>query len=133
MRISDWSSDVCSSDLQDAAMAGFGALAQLDLDHPHLVDLRRVAEAFGVEATGAVARAEIAAAEFPHDVAAMRAVIGAEAALAGVVIEAAGLRPQDRKSVVEGKSGSIRCDLGCGRYYKKKQKQEPNAVRPSKK
>src|SRR3546814_16873805 len=75
-------------------MAGFGALAQLDLDHPHLVDLRRVAEAFGVEATGAVARAEIAAAEFPHDVAAMRAVIGADAALAGVVLEAAGIRPQ---------------------------------------
>src|SRR3546814_8521623 len=69
---------------QDAAMAGLRALAQLDLDHPDLLALRDVAEAFGIETTGLVAAAEIAAAKLPHDVAAMGSVIGAETAFAGV-------------------------------------------------
>src|SRR3546814_16404285 len=107
MRISDWSSDVCSSDL-------------------------------------------------PDDVAAVGAVIGAETALAGVVIEVAepraavkrldrigteraeahrrdveqrgsiGFRAlrRARKSGVEGKSVSGRVDLGGRRIRKKKQKKK---------
>src|SRR3546814_13734023 len=63
--------------------SGLRALAQLDLDHPDLLALRDVAEAFGIETTGLVAAAEIAAAKLPHDVAAMGSVIGAETAFAG--------------------------------------------------
>src|SRR3546814_165356 len=40
MRISDWSSDVCSSDLRRLGLAGVG-LVQVDLDHlalPHVAD-----------------------------------------------------------------------------------------------
>src|SRR3546814_6333274 len=65
------------------------ALAELDLDHLDLLVLRAVAEAFGVEAAACIAAAEIAAAELPHDVAAVGAMIGAEAAFAGVVVEIA--------------------------------------------
>src|SRR3546814_14004765 len=65
------------------------ALAELDLDHLDLLVLRAVAEAFGVEAAACIAAAEIAAAELPHDVAAVGAMIGAEAAFAGVVVELA--------------------------------------------
>src|SRR3546814_16632353 len=75
---------------QHAAVPRFRSLAQLDLDHLHLIRLRRVAKAFGIETPGVVAAAEIAAAELPDDVAAVRAVIGAESAFAGVVIEEIG-------------------------------------------
>ena len=47
------------------------------------------ANSSGIEAAVAVAAAEIAGADFPDDVAAVLAVIGADAALAGVVREAA--------------------------------------------
>src|SRR3546814_5219724 len=70
-------------------MPRLGALAELDLDHLDLLVLRAVAEAFGVEAAACIAAAEIAAAELPHDVAAVGAMIGAEAAFAGVVVEIA--------------------------------------------
>src|SRR6185437_4632833 len=75
-----------------AAMAGLGALAQLDLDH---LDLRvgcRLGEALGREAAIGVAAAEIAAAQLPDDVAAELSVIAAVAALAGIVSEAAEFR-----------------------------------------
>jgi hypothetical protein len=74
---------------QYAAMAGLGALAELQLDH---LDLRvggGGGEAFGRESAVGVAGAEIARADLPDDVAAVLAVIGAEATLAGVVGEAA--------------------------------------------
>jgi hypothetical protein len=70
---------------QDAAMAGLGTLADLDLDHLHLRVLRLGGEAFGVEAPVLGAAAEIAAAQFPDQVAAVFAVVGADAAFAGVM------------------------------------------------
>ncbi len=76
---------------QDPAMAGLGALAHLDLDHPHLRRLRLCGEAFRVEAPVGGAAAEVAAAELPGQVAAVFAVIGADAAFAGVVGEVAEL------------------------------------------
>src|SRR3546814_5826227 len=94
MRISDWSSDVCSSDLlavgQDAVVQHGGddalALDPLDLQlHQAVVEQQDVA---GVD----VARqAEVA-----------------DADLAFV----AGRRVGDRKSVVSGKSGSVSVDIG---------------------
>ncbi|MCY1517498.1 hypothetical protein D9M68_521800 [compost metagenome] len=70
-------------------MAGLGALAELDLDHPHLWVARLFGEALGVERAVLGAAAEIAAAQFPDQVAAVLAVVGADAAFAGVVVEAA--------------------------------------------
>ena len=74
---------------QHAAMAGLGALADLELDHLDLVVGGDAGERFGIEAAVEMAAAEIAGADLPDDVAAVLAVIGAEAALAGVVREAA--------------------------------------------
>src|SRR3546814_20827943 len=81
MRISDWSSDVCSSDLIAAAPAGTPdhLVAQAIREHPAMVggtrrDVTRLARAI-----------------------------------------------PDRKSVVSGKSVSVRVDIGCRRIINKKQ------------
>src|SRR3546814_11898993 len=105
MRISDWSSDVCSSDLQ----------ATVDLQLPP-----------GTSLTEAVTRSGLLQ-KFPE--AAQRpqscAIFGRAVPLTyelrdGDRIEI--LRPLDRKSVVEGKSVSVRVDL-CGlRVIKKNTK-----------
>ena len=76
---------------QYAAVARLGALAQLELDHLDLRIGRGRGEALGREAAVRVAAAEIAGADLPDDVAAVFAVVGAEAALAGVMREAAEL------------------------------------------
>src|SRR3546814_19728080 len=110
MRISDWSSDVCASDLgpgggdglavdlvhhvaagEDAGHAGARA-AGLDLDIAVAVELEMTLEQVGRG----------------------RMADGDEAALD---IEAG-----DRKSVVEGKSVSVRVDLGGRRIIKTKKK-----------
>src|SRR3546814_3718938 len=102
-------------------MAGLRALAQLELDHPDLLALRDVAEAFGIETTGLVAAAEIAAAKLPHDVAAMGSVIGAETAFAGVVIETTALRAEverldrPRAERAEAHRGNVEQRRGIGR------------------
>src|SRR5699024_4447194 len=70
---------------QDAAVAGLGALAELDLDHPHLRLLRLGGEALRIECAVLGAAAEVAAAQLPDQVAAMLAVVRADAAFAGVV------------------------------------------------
>src|ERR1700740_1124579 len=70
-------------------MAGLGALADLELDHLDLVLAGNPRELVRIERTVAVAAAEIAGADLPDDVAALLAVIRADAALAGVMREAA--------------------------------------------
>ncbi len=74
---------------QHAAVAGLGALADLELDHLDLVIAGNPREFVRIEAAVAVAAAEIARADLPDDVAAHLAVIGTDAALAGVMGEAA--------------------------------------------
>src|SRR3546814_19867737 len=74
MRISDWSSDVFSSDLLDLRVGRL--LRKAD----------RVEPAVGGPA------AEIAAADFPDQVAAMLAMIGADRTFAGIMRESAQLR-----------------------------------------
>src|SRR3546814_12977964 len=95
MRISDWSSDVCSSDLESA-------VGQAILRPP---GVRSPAELRGGGA----------AAGLPGQ-ASHRAGVRLLSAPAG--IEA----PADRKSVVWGKSVSVRVDLGGRRIHKKKKK-----------
>src|SRR3546814_15863586 len=97
MRISDWSSDVCSSDL---AVAG-----------PRERDLLDVSGDRGGVA-GLVGHRDVADAGGPAD--------RVERARAGELSQYPGLAPQDRKSVVQGKSVSVRVDLGGRRILTKK-------------
>src|SRR5690606_9778255 len=78
---------------QDTAVAGLGALAQLQFDHLHLRIGRLVAEPLRVEPALRRPAAEIARADFPDDVAAPRAVMAADPALARVMGETALPRP----------------------------------------
>src|SRR3546814_12865669 len=106
MRISDWSSDVCSSDLaalfhpQDhpRRLAGHAAVAQgvLHQHGEHLLQVARV-DQYG---QGRYAVAELDLVQVGRD--------GFEV---------------DRKSVVWGKSVSVRVDLGGRRLIKKKNRQ----------
>src|SRR3546814_17237468 len=99
MRISDWSSDVCSSDLPAAEAAA----PQIDM--PPLED------AVSVEAS--VVKTEPAKAPVDPDAATLAATL--LIALGGHAPGAA-----DRKSVVEGKSVSVRVALGGRRIINKK-------------
>src|SRR3546814_12839454 len=83
MRISDWSSDVCSSDLLTDAAEGFDDASELE---------QWRARSAAVGRTHAVAHA-------------------------GNMLQDLS---RDRKSVVEGKSVSVRVDLGGRRIIKKK-------------
>src|SRR3546814_14016992 len=99
MRISDWSSDVCSSDLGDADEAGdaLGAGERCQQHDPSAhggadEDLRPFGQSI----------------QHRHRVA--------------CPITDGGLREADRKSVVAGKSVSVRVELGGRRLIKKKKK-----------
>src|SRR3546814_19503415 len=105
MRISDWSSDVCSSDLvRFVRMPGLRVLAELQgdaLDGALLFSHSREREAQGA---------------FP-----MRdGVPDATRRLATLSYALYTLRGSDRTSVVSGKSVSVRVDLGGRRIIKKK-------------
>src|SRR3546814_17483318 len=102
MRISDWSSDVCSSDLTHREVstlfwinAGLGMVAAL-----LMVPLAPLLAWFYGE----------------PELSSITLVLGIGFALRGL----------DRKSVVEGKSVSVRVDLGGRRIIKKKNKKYKN-------
>src|SRR3546814_13283842 len=116
MRISDWSSDVCSSDLRiPAAAFGDEVAAQVKRD-PVLAPVKVVVvlEAGVLVVQLAIDRPvgadELAQAEGD----ARRAIGGSVTALAAVA-DAAG---QARPSVVKGKRVSVRVDLGGRRILK---------------
>src|SRR3546814_16775180 len=88
MRISDWSSDVCSSDLQEPDGTG----AEEDQEQARLQQ----------RGPGRTDRHPPPRRHQPAD----------------------GLQPVDRKSVVSGKSVSVRVNLGGCRIIKKKQKEK---------
>src|SRR3546814_11634747 len=90
MRISDWSSDVCSSDLLRREGAGFGELA---FDQGACGDGGGVENAVRVDIGGGVPDADLAVRAARED-------------------DGKFLREGDRKSVVSGKSVSVRVDLG---------------------
>src|SRR5438477_4546237 len=79
---------------QHPAMPGLGALADLEFDHLDLIVGCDACEFVRIEAAVAIAAAKIAGADLPDDVAAILAVIRADAALAGIVREAAFFRPR---------------------------------------
>src|SRR3546814_14662965 len=105
MRISDWSSDVCSSDL--VAAAPWLAKA---FSNPSTGKLKHAAPG-----TPAVCRAgQVPAAQQPWPLACCRLPSDRKAA------DPPGCRA--RKSVVEGKGVSVRVDVGGRRIIKKKKK-----------
>src|SRR3546814_15527420 len=129
MRISDWSSDVCSSDL-----IGMQELARVERPaRPHQI---------GAEHRGARRQREHLLAQEPAgDLPAVEAFLAARQALAFDRIAAQpqrtehadrwmpladrhqafeAIRLPERKSVAEGKRGSVRVDLGGRRLIKKK-------------
>src|SRR3546814_17280836 len=101
MRISDWSSDVCSSDLLTGVVDGVGGAAHIGLP--------RVGAGF------AAAAGFLLAAEGAADLGPARADIHVDDAAFAAYRRHEG----DRKSVVKGKSGSVRVDLGGRRILKK--------------
>src|SRR3546814_18387354 len=120
MRISDWSSDVCSSDLRRHQSSRSGA------------DLARVARVLDTVALAARPRRRVVAVSPPDRSAAYRAACTSDsfrpgrrptdfARWQGPAIRTA-TTPGDRKRVVSGKSVSERVDLGGRRIIKKKTK-----------
>src|SRR3546814_19294165 len=109
MRISDWSSDVCSSDLETAV--GIAVSSQL-LDRLFQQSVRQVIEPLRYgQAHG---RAE-------DEAGLSRRTLGGLAQQFYTGIGQQGVWA-DRKSVVEGKSVSLRVDLGGRRNHQKKTK-----------
>src|SRR3546814_15678756 len=105
MRISDWSSDVCSSDLREIS-AGF------------FVSMRRRQRYAGLRRDRGAVRVRAGAFEIPlrgDDAAGVRRHVDACAERHRCTN-----RDVDRKSVVSGKSVSVRVDLGGRRIIKKK-------------
>src|SRR5690606_5636334 len=76
---------------QNSAVARFGALAELDLDHPDLRICGFLLKGPWVKATIGVPAAKIPAADFPDQIAAMVSVVGTDTPLAGVVGKASQL------------------------------------------
>src|SRR3546814_17754275 len=103
MRISDWSSDVCSSDLLTSRRVN----AQVDLKPKRGFLLPRNAAQYRSRNCGDEHRQDI----FQQTVSGQLE----QSALAQLI-----LTPIDRKSVVEGKSGAVRVDIGGRRIIKKK-------------
>src|SRR3546814_19221189 len=100
MRISDWSSDVCSSDLRFIGRAEFGTRRFFDAARvPRRLDARHLH-----------AQADAEEGDVPF----------AREADAGDLAFGPALAEADRKSVVSGKSVSERVDLGGRRIIKKK-------------
>src|SRR3546814_11168483 len=120
MRISDWSSDVCSSDLMSPAAAlAFDEAVKRDPAHPAAPFFAGLAMAQGGDLKGANAVWSDLLARSPAN-APWRADLEMRLAqirrAMGPALPAhtpAG--PWDRKSAAEGKGVSVRVDLGCRR------------------
>src|SRR3546814_13194933 len=102
MRISDWSSDVCSSDLDVSADLGRVAGALCIGDTQPLLDRTEVIHVVHIHGEARL----------------LHVVDPGTAAPAGRGL----VDGQDRKGVVEGKGGAVRVDLGGRGIIKKKKK-----------
>src|SRR3546814_14495674 len=134
MRISDWSSDVCSSDLIVVILAlatalrfyfvsWLGERTVADIRQAVQRNLLRLAPGFFEEN-----RPSEIASRMTSDTAIIEQVVGTTVSVAlrnlvmgvGGIVYLFTLSPTDRKSVVSGKSVSVRVDLGGRRPIKKK-------------
>src|SRR3546814_14724965 len=133
MRISDWSSDVCSSDLDREVLRVLAAIHAVDVNAVGLSDFGkpgnyfarkiarwseqyRAAQTADVDAMETLI-AQLPKAELPDDGSA--ALVHGDFRLDNLI-----WHPRDRKSVVVGKSVSVRVDLGGSRTIKKKKKKD---------
>src|SRR3546814_14019403 len=107
MRISDWSSDVCSSDLLQAAL---GDRPRWLAASTHPGEEKIVGETQRALKARLPGLITLLAPRHPHRAGQIRRELEA----LGLVVA-----QRDRKSVVEGTSGSVRVDLGGGRVLKK--------------
>src|SRR3546814_11036945 len=108
MRISDWSSDVCSSDLLP------DALFVIDIGHEDIAVLE--AKKLGIPVIAVVDtnyNPDLVDYAIPGNDDAIRAIQLYARAAADAILE-------DRKSAVKGKSVSVRVNLGGRRIIKKK-------------
>src|SRR3546814_16672122 len=104
MRISDWSSDVCSSDLKRNSFTDFIACAEYLADEGYTAKGKIVA--YGLSAGGLLVGASMNI---------------APTLWGGVIAKVPFVDMLDRKSVVSGQSVSVRLDLGGRRIiYNKK-------------
>src|SRR3546814_12521410 len=114
MRISDWSSDVCSSDLLCDLAQNASALASCTLRVGGRRQLRegarRVAQSYHPRW-----------ARIPQTCSPSGNVVRKASEIPGPTILT---KPEDRKSVVEGKSVSDRVDIGGRRSLRKKKKRK---------
>src|SRR3546814_12026525 len=125
MRISDWSSDVCSSDLltagwrarfshcllfnpTDARSARYNPLLEVRRGEHEVRDVQNIADIL-VDPEGALERRNHWE-KTSHSL------------LVGAILHILHAEEEDRKSVVSGKSVSVRVDLGGRRNIKKKNK-----------
>src|SRR3546814_15330191 len=115
MRISDWSSDVCSSDLEVVLVELLAGLVDGVKSDQRILELgRRLAHdrlAVAIDAIDVVS-ADILRC-IGHRAAGCRAAVGPLLNLAGAI-------PLARESVVEGTGGAVRVSLGGSRIIKKK-------------
>src|SRR3546814_15317501 len=118
MRISDWSSDVCSSDLLGARVSLLEMHRVLGRDDPEIVAFaRRQLAADGVEIHEGIAISRVA--RDGNAIAVTLETDGMTTTLTGShLLVAAGAR----KCVVWGKRVSVRLALGGGRIIKQKNK-----------
>src|SRR3546814_20650632 len=106
MRISDWSSDVCSSDLNHPRRTGLARRAREAFPHDRRRDLRRTSRHDRHQ-------------KRPRRIA-MKPALFLTPLLGLAACTPAAPDPRDRKSAREGKSVSVRVDTECGRIIKKK-------------
>src|SRR3546814_12746587 len=133
MRISDWSSDVCSSDLLEPARAGIALGWRLGKGHG-CISSGRSASGTDVAVPGGLAERKAGApcrlkqtwrvtSSTDSSQAGPARVSKASRSISGPRRRCAAGSGRDRKSVVEGKSVSGRVDLGGGRIIQKKKPQ----------
>src|SRR3546814_11367170 len=125
MRISDWSSDVCSSDLRlvlDGRVDGVERQLLVRIERGQIVEIDAVPHRFGIVEIDLdqLGQRKITLAVARRANLALDGVAGAQAIFADLVRR----HVKDRKSVVEGKSVSVRVDLGGRRILKKKKKKQ---------
>src|SRR3546814_14881209 len=125
MRISDWSSDVCSSDLDQPPRPRPRSAADRHHLGPHgrRGQPRDPGQAGTDEAAAGLSllvRRRLQGHEGICRLCGGGAAAGGDLHLSDPCLA---VRQLDRKSVVEGKSVSVRVDLGCRRIIKKKKKE----------
>src|SRR3546814_14086378 len=127
MRISDWSSDVCSSDLvqtgmSDVVVAG-GVESMSNVEH-YSTDIRK-----GVRAGNLTLHDRLTRGRLMSQPVERFGVISGMIETAENLAKDYGISREDRKSVVSGKSGSVRVNLGGRRTINKKTTDQSTIVK----